>query len=130
MTCEEDESQSANSTDGYLVEVYWAADVQEVHVVRGLLEGAGIRARVIGESLATMYGVVLTGSISPRVCVFASHESRARQVIAEWEEKRRAARTQRPIPPPWKCGHCGEDVDWDFDVCWNCQSPKADLPRS
>ncbi len=130
MTCEEDERQSANSTDGYLVRVYWAADAHDVHVVRGLLEEAGIRARVIGESLATMYGVVLTGSsVSPRVCVFASHESRARQVIAEWEEKRQAARTPRPIPT-WKCGHCGEDVDGNFDVCWSCQSPKADLPRS
>ena len=128
MTCEEDESQSANSTDGYLVEVYWAADVQEVHAVRGVLEEAGIRARVIGESLATMYGLVLTGaSVSPRVCVFASHESRARQVIAAWEEQRRADPTSGAS---WGCPQCGEEVEGNFDICWNCQSPKADLPRS
>ena len=125
MTCEKGERQSANPTDGYLVRVYWAADAHDVHVVRGLLEEAGIRARVIGESLATTYGGLLTGpSISPRVCVFASDEPRARQIVAEREEKRRAARTQRPTPI-WNCGHCGEDVDVGFEICWNCQRPKG-----
>lgn len=24
----------------------------------------------------------------------------------------------------WKCPGCGEDVEDDFDVCWNCQHSK------
>jgi len=26
----------------------------------------------------------------------------------------------------WKCPECGETVEIDFDVCWNCQKPKPD----
>lgn len=24
----------------------------------------------------------------------------------------------------WRCASCGEDVEDDFNVCWNCQRPK------
>ncbi len=25
----------------------------------------------------------------------------------------------------WRCPSCGEDVEDDFNVCWNCQRPKG-----
>lgn len=25
----------------------------------------------------------------------------------------------------WKCGNCGEDVEDDFEVCWNCQTERG-----
>jgi len=27
----------------------------------------------------------------------------------------------------WKCPRCGEGVDDQFEVCWNCQRQKDDL---
>lgn len=24
----------------------------------------------------------------------------------------------------WKCSNCGESVEDNFDICWNCQTPK------
>src|SRR2546422_294124 len=26
----------------------------------------------------------------------------------------------------WQCQKCGESVDDNFDICWNCQAAKAD----
>jgi predicted nucleic-acid-binding Zn-ribbon protein len=31
--------------------------------------------------------------------------------------------------PMWKCTGCGETVDDNFDVCWNCQRDKNGLPQ-
>jgi hypothetical protein len=28
----------------------------------------------------------------------------------------------------WKCRHCGEQIEEDFDVCWNCQYEKNGAP--
>ena len=28
----------------------------------------------------------------------------------------------------WKCGACGEEVEDDFNVCWNCQRGKDGSP--
>ena len=30
----------------------------------------------------------------------------------------------------WKCSSCGEDVDDDFNVCWNCQRGKVGSPAA
>jgi len=29
-------------------------------------------------------------------------------------------------PAPWKCAHCGEEVQAVSDVCWACGKPRAD----
>jgi predicted nucleic-acid-binding Zn-ribbon protein len=30
----------------------------------------------------------------------------------------------------WKCPSCGEDVEDDFNVCWNCQRGKDGTPSA
>lgn len=30
----------------------------------------------------------------------------------------------------WKCQHCGEEIEADFNVCWNCQYGKNGTPPS
>jgi len=32
------------------------------------------------------------------------------------------------IAPAWRCPGCGETVDGNFDVCWNCQTDKSGKP--
>ena len=105
------------------VEVYWSADAQDAHLVEGILEDAGIAARVVGEMLQAGAGELAMGpGSSPRVWVSETDQARARTIVAEWEKQRRADRSA--VATPWKCAQCGEDVEGNFDICWNCQSAK------
>lgn len=29
---------------------------------------------------------------------------------------------------PWTCAHCGETVDAELNVCWNCETPQENKP--
>jgi len=31
-----------------------------------------------------------------------------------------------PPLPQWVCVHCGEQVEGQFDVCWNCGAARGD----
>jgi hypothetical protein len=102
------------------VEVYWAENAREAHLVRSLLEEAGIQAHVIGEMLQAAAGELPLGpTSSPRVWVPETDRARAREIITEWEKQRGTG-----SGTPWECAACGESVEGNFDICWNCQGPK------
>ena len=46
---------------------------------------------------------------------------RARQMLGEFLERPREHRTGEH----WHCGRCGESVDAELDICWNCGSPRG-----
>lgn len=105
-----------------IVEVYTAADVSQAYFLRDMLRDAGIGAEVVGEALLS--GVPVGEATAPRLWVKQGDEERARQLLAEWEKVQ-----QRPHPDDvpaetWKCSTCGEEVEADFDLCWNCQTPR------
>ena len=101
------------------LEVYWARDSIGAHAVRALLEDAGIDARVENELLQGAAGEIPTGpSISPRVRVAGEDASRALELIEAWQAERSASARQ-PVAD-WICARCGESVEGDIDICWNC----------
>lgn len=109
--------------DDAVVEVYWAADAPQAHLVKTVLERAGIEVHVVGEMLQQAVGELPMGpATSPRVWVPKEDEARARAVIAEWEKQGSEDRTEPQAP--WTCPGCGEQVDGNFDICWKCQAPK------
>ena len=100
------------------MEVYWATDAQDAHLAKALLEDAGIAARVVGEMLLGVVGELPMGpNTAPRVWVAASDAERARALVAEWEKR-------TPKGVAWSCANCGENVGGQFDLCWNCESPR------
>ena len=106
-----------------IVEVYGARTDWEAHLVRGLLEDAGIKARIVGEMLKGAAGELPLGAtIAPRVWVFEKDEAGARAIIEEWEARYLADRARNE--PPWACPQCGEAVDATFDLCWKCQTQR------
>lgn len=110
-----------------LIEVYSAGDLTEAYFLRDRLEEAGIKARVVGDALVTGAGVLPVGEeTAPRIWVFQPDETRARELLAEYEQVHRRPHTEEDETPAatWKCPTCGEDVESDFDVCWNCQTPR------
>jgi hypothetical protein len=109
--------------DENVVEVYWAKDAPQAHLVKTVLRRAGIDAQVVGEMLQQAIGELPMGpTTSPRVWVAKSDEARARAVIAEWERERRTA--PAAAGAPWTCPGCGAEVDAGFDLCWKCQGPR------
>ena len=111
--------------DPQLNEVYAAANSQHAHLVKAALERAGIPARVVGDSLRNAAGDLPLGlPIAPRVWVQAKDSERARALIEEWD-RGRGASVGAVTEAPWTCPECGETVEGDFEVCWNCEHDRV-----
>ncbi len=102
----------------------------DAHFLRGLLEQEGIAAVVQGEALEGAWGNLPVSARSmPSVWVNEEDVARAEPVVAEYveHEKEHARLPQSTQDTPratWKCPKCGEDVEEQFDECWNCGSEK------
>ncbi len=94
-------------------EVFATRDPVEAHLVRGLLENAGIKAVVENDQLATGLGEFVQ-ELVPSVCVLDDgQEGQALEIIADW-------RRAEPEAAPWECPKCGEQIDGRFTACWEC----------
>lgn len=113
-------AESRDQSD--IVEVYAAQDDAQAHLLRAYLLDAGIESRVVGETLLS--GLTLGSSTAPRLWVRRQDFEPARRLITEWESLQEAARPTRPAGPEWICPTCGEAVETEYDVCWNCMTPR------
>jgi hypothetical protein len=99
-------------------QVFVAQHPAEAHLVRGVLEAEGVTAIVQGESLFGARGEApVTPETLPTVWVLDdSDAARAAEILAQFR--------MRPIPisncEAWKCRTCGEHVEAQFAICWNC----------
>jgi hypothetical protein len=94
-------------------EVFATRNPVEAHLVRGLLENAGIAAIVENDVLTTGVGEIVEAAL-PSVCILdESRADEALALIAEWQR-------EEPEAPPWECPKCGERIDGRFTSCWEC----------
>jgi tetratricopeptide (TPR) repeat protein len=106
--------------DSSVVELYSAADVYEAHSLRDHLELAGIRSRLVGDTLQGAAGGLPLGEvIAPRIWVARADQSRARRVLRKWLAEREGGLSDAPAAT-WHCPGCGEEVAQGFRACWNC----------
>jgi rubrerythrin len=108
-----------------VVEVYIAADTPEAHFLRNMLIDAGINAEVLGGMISSSLGLPAGVESAPSVVVHKADEARAREILTEWEMERRRPHPEEEPRPAWKCPNCGELVDDDYELCWNCQTPRV-----
>lgn len=102
-------------------EVYATRNPAEAHLVRGLLENAGIAAVVENDVLTTGVGEIVE-ELVPSVCILdESRAEEAEAIVAEW-------RTATPEGPPWECQKCGEKIDGRFTACWECGTERPERP--
>jgi hypothetical protein len=103
-----------------MVEIYRAAHPALAHLLKGLLAAEGIEAIVVGEFAFSVRGEVpLTSETLPRVCVVEDGDaSRAREIAVAFDR----GRTDGPMGSNWRCPSCGELVEGQFAICWNCGS--------
>ena len=94
-------------------------------MLKGMLEGRGIRSIINNErgSAATSVGYPVSPMISlsfawPEVWVADEDYQVAVGMVSEMK----TARVSSELP--WKCRKCGETVDAELAVCWNCDTPQ------
>jgi len=101
-------------------EVYLAADPINAEIAKDLLAGHGIQAHVRNQYLWGGMGD-LPANVYPSVWVDDERDfDAARKLIKQFE--------RGPIVEgrPWQCPHCGEYLDAQFAVCWNCGTDKPE----
>jgi hypothetical protein len=100
--------------------IYTAANLADAHLVRDLLQQAGISAHIFNEYAMAAMGDVPMGSAYPQIWIpQPQQEQHARAVIADYEK--RVPQTATKI-----CSHCGETSPGEFELCWNCGEAIAD----
>ena len=108
--------------------VYTARDAMDAHFVRGLLEQAGLKAVVQGESLQeTWGGLSVSDENLPTVWVDDADAAKATPIVQEYREKDRANAEDAVADAPratWTCANCGEGIETQFDRCWKCGHPR------
>ena len=95
-----------------LVSIYKAANVTEAHLVKNIMQQAGIDAQLT-EEYDPLAGLNIA---SPDVLVHRRDFVRAESVIDQYEE-RQVARMQGP---EWKCEGCGAMNYAGYDSCDTC----------
>lgn len=108
-----------------LQEVYRAKDPEQSGLVVAMLKQEGIDAKADGAILGSAVGDIPMGwSTSPRIMVSVDDYERAREIVVEWDAKNleRANETQPTKSlAMWTCPECSEEVEYNFEMCWNCQ---------
>ena len=107
---------------GNLVKLHASRAVHELHMLRDLLQESGIRAVVLGETLAQGRGELpMTSDTLPAVWVGEVDAQRALIIARDFESSAK----QRAAAPAgrdgeWTCPACGESSEAQFTDCWNC----------
>ena len=136
--------------------LFTAADPMEAHLVRGLLEEAGIIADVQGEAIWVARGEIGFGEgTAPYVVVKDEDVDAARAVVAEYEAKRKHVPIccpecefdlrgsagpkcpecgwkfdRGPKGEPWTCPSCNQKLGAQFTDCWNCGTQRPWPPTA
>lgn len=97
-----------------MIKAYTAANLQDAHILLGLLESAGIEARILNASAQGGLGEIPFTSTYPELwLVHARDATRARALIEEFERPQNGG-------APRRCPSCGEENPAGFELCWKC----------
>ena len=105
-----------------MTKVFVAQHPTEAHLVAGLLAAQGIGAEVRNEALFSVRGEVpVTPATLPTVWVVNDQDADpALEILRDYPPTQTAA----SAGPPWICSACGEQVEAQFEACWNCNTPR------
>jgi hypothetical protein len=110
--------------------IFTAKNDMEAHFVQGLLDQEGIKSVIQGEALEGAWGDMRVSDKSlPTLWVNDPDVATAEPIVAEYDARERAAADARTdgdgrAAKTWKCPKCGEEVEDQFDECWNCGAEK------
>jgi len=90
-----------------------AANLPEAHILRGMLEQAGIEAMVFNEHAQGGVGQLPVMDAWPELWVAEADAQRAAAVLEEFQRSPLVVAARA-------CARCGEDSPANFQVCWSC----------
>lgn len=95
--------------------VYTAKHPTEAHLIKGMLEAAGIRAEVKGDQLYGAFGEL---PVLPTVWILDDTlAAQAEQVVIDFLHGTAARKYGHER---WNCRQCGEILEGQFTECWKC----------
>ena len=94
--------------------VYTAESVVQVTHVKNMLEAAGVRSELRNHGLTGGVGEIPFLETWPELWTAALDAPRARELIEE------ALHGDASGETPWTCAGCGERIEGQFVVCWQC----------
>ena len=93
-----------------------AASLPDAHLIRNLLEQAGIEAHVLNENAQGGVGQLPVTEACPQIWLANEHDlERARQILETFEH-------MPAVRSSLRCEQCSEDNPSTFQLCWNCGS--------
>jgi hypothetical protein len=102
-----------------MIKAYTAANLQDAHILLGLLHAAGIEARILNSNAQGGLGEIPFMHAYPEIWLVHAHDlERARELFEGFERPPAASR-------PNRCAACGEENPAGFEICWNCSAPMA-----
>ena len=106
--------------------VYLAENPIAAHMVVDLLQVEGIAAVVQGEHIFAVRGALPVSY--PTVWVLdEEHYDRARELALEYDRDQTAGPDgESPPAEPWTCPQCGEPIEGQFGLCWQCGAERPD----
>lgn len=106
-----------------MLKLYEAANRIEAQQLIDFLSAYHIETVLLGDYLSGAAGE-LPANVFPAVWVVESRDlPRARELLATFQSQQ--AGDGRTAGFPWTCAHCGEQVESDFELCWNCGKAKS-----
>jgi hypothetical protein len=114
--------------------IYTARDEMEAHFLQALLEQEGITSVIQGEALEGAWGnLPITPNAMPGVWVNDDDLARAKPIADEYQQREIKSHSapesgDAATGVTWKCPKCGEEVEDQFDECWNCGAERPGLP--
>ncbi len=97
--------------------LYSAANLQEAHLIKGMLSVAGIEVRIFNEHLQGGLGELPFSEVYPELWLEDEADAaRARRILADYERPAFSRANQH-------CRSCGEESPGAFEICWCCGKP-------
>ncbi len=90
-----------------------------IHQIKELLEDKGIKAILKNEMLSGGVGELPPTEVWPELWVLEDDDEEPAKAIVE--SFIQSTKTQAK---EWRCDNCGERVEGQFNICWNCSYEK------
>lgn len=94
------------------VTAYSAANPMEAELLVGMLSQHGIAAGLRSQGMVGGIGELPLDALHTPVWVAPRDLEPARQLLKAYEAKQEE--------PQWRCSHCGEENEGNFELCWQC----------
>lgn len=103
-----------------MLKLYEAANRVEAQLLKDFMQYRGVETVIIGDYLAGAAGE-LPVNIYPEVWVLKDDDlTKAEQLVQEFS----SIGVENPSKGVWRCPTCGEEVEANFGLCWNCATPR------